>query len=273
MNPLTEILRKTIIELVANINTIDDLNYLISQASGIIAFRENEMLGYNSPVQEVSEVEIDNQSPKGVIENQSPKVVIENQSPKEDISVSSVFSKDENPTITESKSWSAIVKANAPPSSVCSNSVSSTICSRDNEQQGDYDNEHKFIKGITKGSEKLYIIHGINDFIESMLEQGIEFWKIQYYIYFSNKENDTTCSVSKEDAKHQEMAPKILEAYTQNKLLNFDNTHNFYEFIEYYFNKIVKKKDGKYSKNITAPIVLKVKFLLQINRRIMKQKY
>ena len=264
MSTVEDILKKAVCDLVEKINNIEDLNYLINQASGIIAFRENEMLGYNNPVQEVHEV---------VIENQSPKSVVDNQSPKEDVSVSSVFSKDENPTITESKSWTAVVKKNAPPSSVCSNSVSSTICSRDNEQQEDNDNEHKFIKGITKGSEKLYIIHGINDFIKSMLDQGIEFWKIQYYIYFSNKENDTTCSVSKEDAKHQEMAPKILEAYTQNKLLNFDNNHDFYEFIEYYFNKIVKNEDGKYIKNITAPIVLKVKFLLQINRRIMKQKY
>ena len=241
MSTVEDILKKAVCDLVEKINNIEDLNYLINQASGIIAFRENEMLGYNNPVQEVPEV---------VIDNQSPKSVVDNQSPKEDVSVSSVFSKDENPTITESKSWTAVVKKNAPPSSVCSNSVSSTICSRDNEQQEDNDNEHKFIKGITKGSEKLYIIHGINEFIESMLNQGIEFWKIQYYIYFSNKENDTTCSVSKEDAKHQEMAPKILEAYTQNKLLNFDNTHDFYEFIEYYFNKIIKNEDGKYIKNI-----------------------
>lgn len=270
MSTVEDILRNTICELVKNIKFIDDLNYLVRETSSIIAFRENEMSGYNSPVQEVYQADIESQYAKADTESQSPKKEIDVSSANSSV----VSLKNENPTIAESKSWSAIVKANAPPSSVCSNSVSSTICTRDNEQlEDDEDDEHRVIKGITKGSEKLYIINEINNFIESMLNQDIALWKIQYYIYFSNKENDTTCSVSKEDAKHQEMAPKILEAYSQNKLLHFDDTHEFYEYIEYYFNKIVKKEGGKYVKNITAPIILKVKFLLQINKRISKQKY
>ena len=73
-----------------------------------------------------------------------------------------------------------------------------------------------------------------------MKEQGIPMWKIIYYIYISNKEFDNSASTSVDDAKNNAKSDEILAAYSTNKLLNFDEKHEFFPYMKYYFEKIIK---------------------------------
>ena len=71
------------------------------------------------------------------------------------------------------------------------------------------------------------------------------------------------------------MKDEIFDAYSSNKLINFNEEHNYYEFMKYYFNKIIKlDEDSRYFVSKTdikgQPITLflKKRFLRQINERL-----
>jgi hypothetical protein len=91
----------------------------------------------------------------------------------------------------------------------------------------------------------------------------------------SNKNFDISASTSQEDARQNDKKDKILEDYSNNKLIEFDDEHPYYEYIEYYFNKTINTNGDTYTckkdKN-GNPIVLilKKKFLLLINKFINK---
>ena len=164
---------------------------------------------------------------------------------------------DKMPTFSE------ILKRDLPISPVSPQSVTSTNSSRNSGQQYS-------IEGISYENSKNQKVDDIHEFINSMKEQGIPMWKIIYYIYISNKEFDNSASTSVDDAKNNAKSDEILAAYSTNKLLNFDEKHEFFPYMKYYFEKIIKYEDGKYVKNITGNIFLKTRFLSQINSRIKK---
>jgi len=248
----------------SNIKT-EDLTYLIGELTRIIEFRANEELYYNNqPVNE----EIISVSVVPEEERTEKKIVPIMESPT---------------TVTVKPSFCQILKKDILPSNivssniVSSNSVTSTNSSRNSESKtlirgiGEGNNEDN--ESINHMFEKNKIIINIDDFINSMDDKGFPMWKIIYYLYISNKEMDNSGSSSSEDAIHNGMTKKIFEDYTSNKLINFNEKDSYYEFMEYYFNKIIKF-DGKYVVSKTdikgEPITLflKKRFLRQINERL-----
>jgi hypothetical protein len=174
---------------------------------------------------------------------------------------------------------------------VSSISVTSTNSSRDSEQQysirgiANIDEEiiekmkhnsemNKNIEEITTKNKKIY---NIDTLIKSLLDARIPMWKIMFYFYISNKDFDISSSISAEDARQNDKKFQILEDYTKNKLIDFDHTHPYYEYIEYYFDKTIdydsnndyysckKDKSGN-------PIVLifKNRFLKLINKSMVR---
>ena len=276
MSSIEDVLRETISKLCLNRNIKpEDLTRLIDELTRVIEYRKNEELYYkNQLVNEESTGE------SNVVESKA----VENK--KEEFPIM------ESPTtVTVKPSFSQILKKDLPPSTlvdtssniVSSNSVTSTNSSRNSEPK-------TIIRGIAEGNEnednesinhmfeKNKIINNIDDFINSMVENGFPMWRIIYYLYISNKEIDKSASTSTEDARHNDMKYQIFEAYTSNKLINFNEKHSYYEFMEYYFKKIIKyeEKDKKYVinkldvKGTPINLFLKKRFLRQINERLKK---
>jgi len=258
MSTTNKILSKTIFELSENISNPNFLNNIICQMTYFI---ENENFYQEQQFQE-----------KGVKATFSQNIE-ENSTNIEKNSANSAQPKVEAPEIkvdvNKAPTYSEILKKDSPispispQSVVSSNSVTSTNSSRNSGQQYS-------IEGISYENPKNHKIDDIDEFINSMREQGILMWRIIYYIYISNKEFDNSASVSVEDAENNIIAPKILAAYSSNQLLNFNETDEFFPYMKYYFEKIIKYEDGKYVKNITGNIFLKTRFLSQINSRIKK---
>jgi hypothetical protein len=242
MTATCKTLRKTISELSENISNPNFLNHIICEMTYFI---ENENF-YQE--QKNQEEDISANFTQNIEEN-SAQALVEEHEIKVDV--------DKMPTFSE------ILKRDLPISPVSPQSVTSTNSSRNSGQQYS-------IEGISYENPKNQKVDDIHEFINSMKEQCIPMWKIIYYIYISNKEFDNSASTSVDDAKNNAKANEILEAYSTNKLLNFDEKHEFFPYMKYYFEKIIKYEDGKYVKNITGNIFLKTRFLSQINSRIKK---
>ena len=242
MNATCKTLRKTISELSENISNPNFLNNIIYQMTYFI---ENENFYQEQQFQEKDVSATFSQN----IEENSDKSLGKEHEIKVDVNKAPTFSE--------------ILKRDLPISPVSPQSVTSTNSSRNSGQQYS-------IEGISYENPKNHKIYDIDEFINSMRDQGILMWKIIYYIYISNKEFDNSASTSEEDAKNNVKAPEILNAYSSNKLLNFNETHEFFPYMKYYFEKIIKCEDEKYVKNITGNIFFKTRFLRQINNLITK---
>jgi hypothetical protein len=251
MSAIDKILKKTIFELSENISNTGFLNHIICEMTNFI---ENEKF-YST--QQFQAEDLSNIPPQNIEENSanSSQVMVEEPQIKVDVSKA--------PTFSEILKKDLPISPISSQSVVSSNSVTSTNSSRNSGQQ-------YFIEGISYENPKNQKVDDINEFMNSMLEQGIVMWRIIYYIYISNKEFDNSASTSVEDAENNIIAPKILAAYSSNQLLNFNEIHEFFPYMKYYFEKIIKYENGKYVKNITGNIFLKTRFLSQITSRIKK---
>ncbi len=243
MTATCKTLRKTISELSENISNPNFLNNIICQMTYFI---ENENFHQEQQFKKKGVSATFSQN----IEENSDQALVEEHEIKVDV--------NKTPTFSE------ILKRDLPISPVSPQSVTSTNSSRNSGQQ------QYSIEGISYENPKNHKIDDIDEFINSMRDQGILMWRIIYYIYISNKEFDNSASTSAEDAKNNVKAPEILDAYSSNQLLNFHENHDFFPYMKYYFEKIIKYEDGKYVKNITGNIFLKTRFLRQINSRITK---
>ena len=291
-----QILEETLFKLIKQeeLNS-SDLNYLLGEVIRLIEFRKNEKL-YNEQFNQNTDVNPQyfegNGNQVSVEASVEEKSVVNSQT----IEKSSVDNSESKKALVEipsvnTKTFKDVLSKNLSPSDsiVSSNSVTSTNSSHNSEQK-------YFIRGINEANEAMIetmkqnpqfkdkiddiiktnkIITNPNDFINSMLDYGIPMWKIMYYFYMSNKNFDISASTSQEDARQNDKKDKILEDYSNNKLIEFDDEHPYYEYIEYYFNKTIDTKGDTYTckkdKN-GNPIVLilKKKFLLLINRFINK---
>ena len=248
MSTIDKILKKTIFELCENISNTGFLNHIICEMTNFI---ENEQF-YST--QQFQGQDVSASFPQNIEENSAQALVEE---PKIKVDVNKA------PTFSEILKRDLPISPISSQSVVSSNSVTSTNSSRNSEQQYS-------IEGISYENPKNHKIDDIDEFINSMREQGILMWRIIYYIYISNKEFDNSASTSAQDAENNVKAPEILAAYSSNQLLNFNEIHEFFPYMKYYFEKIIKYEDGKYVKNITGNIFLKTRFLSQINSRIKK---
>jgi hypothetical protein len=294
----------------------EDFTYFICVITRMIEYRKNEKLyRKDKAVNEVSgesissntfsEKTVETEKESSIIEHGSKKIVeadeesliIEDGSEKTLKNEKESLIMDSPTTVTAKPSFKEILKKDLPPSNVdtsytivSSNSVTSTNSSRDSEQHysirgiADIDEEviekmkhnsemNKNIEEIINKNKKIY---NIDTLIKSLLYARIPMWKIMFYFYISNKDFDISSSISAEDARQNDKKFQILEDYTKNKLINFDDTHPYYEYIEYYFDKTIdynrdndfysckKDKSGN-------PIVLifKNRFLKLINKYIM----
>ena len=289
-----KILQDTLFKLIEQeeLNS-SDLNYLLGEVIRLIEFRKNEKL-YNE--QFIQNTDVNPQNIEGNSNEASVEASVEEKSVvnSQTIEKSSVDNSESKKALVEipsvnTKTFKDVLSKNLSPSDsiVSSNSVTSTNSSHNSEQK-------YFIRGINEANEAMIetmkqipqfkdkiddiiktnkIITNPNDFINSMLDYGIPMWKIMYYFYMSNKNFDISASTSQEDARQNDKKDKILEDYSNNKLIEFDDEHPYYEYIEYYFNKTIDTKGDTYTckkdKN-GNPIVLilKKKFLLLINRFI-----
>ena len=248
MSGIDKILKKTIFELSENISNTGFLNHIICEMTNFI---ENEQF-YST--QQFQGQDVSASFPQNIEENSAqPKV----EEPEIKVDVNKA------PTYSEILKKDSPISPISPQSVVSSNSVTSTNSSRNSGQQYS-------IEGISYENPKNQKVDDINEFINSMLDQGILMWRIIYYIYISNKEFDNSASTSPQDAENNVKALEILAAYSSNQLLNFNEIHEFFPYMKYYFEKIIKYEDGKYVKNITGNIFLKTRFLSQINSRIKK---
>jgi len=254
MSGIDKILKKTIFELSENISNTGFLNHIICEMTNFI---ENENFYREQQFQEEG---VSPSFPQNIEENSanssnSDQALVEEPQIKVDV--------NKAPTFSEILKKDLPISPISTQSVVSSNSVTSTNSSRNSGQQ-------YFIEGISYENPKNQKVDDIDEFMNSMLEQGIVMWRIIYYIYISNKEFDNSASVSVEDAENNIIAPKILAAYSSNQLLNFNETDEFFPYMKYYFEKIIKYEDGKYVKNITGNIFLKTRFLSQIKICIKK---
>ena len=272
MSSIDDVLRETISKLSLDTNLkTEDFTYLIGEFARIIDYRKNQEFYYNNEsVNEVSGGSIINIFSEKTIEADKESPIIEHGS-KKTVETEKESTIIESPTtVTLKRSFKEILtqdgsQSNVDTSSsiVSSNSVTSTNSSRNSGQQYS-------IEGISYENPKNQKVDNIHEFINSMLDQGILMWRIIYYIYISNKEFDNSASTSAQDAENNVKALEILAAYSSNQLLNFNEIHEFFPYMKYYFEKIIKYEDGKYVKNITGNIFLKTRFLSQINSRIKK---
>jgi hypothetical protein len=307
MTSIDDVLRETIskLSLDANLKT-EDFTYLIGEFARIIEYRKNQEFYYNNqPMNEVNGC-VSNTSSENTIESGFEKAdeskkesVIIETSPEKTSQNNEEPSTTESPTtVTAKPSFKEILKKDGSNSNidtssnvVSSNSVTSTNSSRNSGQQhsiagiGIFDEEiiekmkhnpemNKNIEEITIKNKKIY---NIDTLIKSLLDAGIPMWKIMFYFYISNKEFDISASSSIEDARQNDKKFQILEDYSKNKLINFDDTHPFYEYIEYYFDKTIdynSKNDYFISKKDKSgnPIVLifKNRFVKLINKSMTR---
>ena len=290
MSSIDDVLRETISKLSLDVNLkTEDFTYLIGEFARIIEYRKNQDLYYNNQ-------SVNNESPQKTIETEKESPIIEHCSEKtvEDEKESLIM--DSPTTVTEKPSFKEILKKDLPPSNVdtsstivSSNSVTSTNSSHNSEQQvfirgiANIDEEiiekmknnsemNKNIKEITTKNKKIY---NIDTLIKSLLYAGIPMWKIMFYFYISNKQFDISASTSSKDALQNNKMVQILEDYSKNKLIDFNDTHPYYEYIEYYFDKTIDyNSDNNYytCKNDKSgnPIVLifKNRFVKLINNFI-----
>ena len=254
MSSVDDVLRETISKLSLDVNLkTEDFTYLISEFARIIEYRKNQDLYYNNQ-------SVNDESPEKTIETEKESPIIEHCSEKtvEDENESLIM--DSPTTVTGKPSFKEILKKDLPPSNidtsstiVSSNSVTSTNSSHNSEQQvfirgiANIDEEiiekmknnsemNKNIKEITTKNKKIY---NIDTLIKSLLYAGIPMWKIMFYFYISNKQFDISASTSSKDALQNDKMFQILEDYSKNKLIDFNDTHPYYEYIEYYFDKTI----------------------------------
>lgn len=303
MTSIDDVLRETISKLSLDTNLkTEDFTYLIGEFARIIEYRKNQEFYYNNQqMNEVSNTFSDNTTEPGfekADENKKESAIIET-SPEKTSQNNEEPSTTESPTtVTAKPSFKEILKKDGSNSNidtssnvVSSNSVTSTNSSRNSGQQhsiagiGIFDEEiiekmkhnpemNKNIEEITIKNKKIY---NIDTLIKSLLDAGIPMWKIMFYFYISNKEFDISSSTSSEDARQNDKKFQILEDYSKNKLINFDDTHPFYEYIEYYFDKTIdynSKNDYFISKKDKSgnPIVLifKNRFVKLINKSMTR---
>jgi len=273
MSSTEGILKQAISQLIQQIPDIEDLNHLLGESLNIISFSENEEIlkgSLSNLIEKISNTGGLNHLISvmtNIIEfrkNKKTKVV----EPQPDVENLEDF-----PKLQEKKqSYKEAAGKGIPSSPSSSNSVMSTNSSHNNEQSDDT----KYITGITKGNQNNYIITNINDFIYSMINIKIPMWKIMYYLYISNKEFDNSGSTSTEDANNNQIAYEILDAHSSNKLIKFDENHEYYSFIVYYFNKIIKCENKEYSIKIknkegnSIRLFFRTRFLIQINKLFKK---
>lgn len=273
MSSTEEILKQAISQLIQQIPDIEDLNHLLGESLNIILFYENEetlmklLLILTEKISNTGGLNHLISVMTNIIEFRKNKKtnVVEPQPDVENL--------EDFPKLEEKKqSYKEAVGKGIPSSPSSSNSVMSTNSSHNNEQSDD----SKYIRGIAKGNQHNYIISNINDFIKSMIEIKIPMWKIMYYLYISNKEFDNSVSTSVEDAKNNQIAHEILDAHSSNKLIKFDENHEYYSFIVYYFNKIIGYENNEYSIKIknkegnSIRLFFRTRFLIQINKLFKK---
>jgi len=287
MSSIDKVLRETISKLSLDINIkTEDLTYLISEFAKIIEFRTNEVL-YHSNQQFQAENEVSTNILQN-IEEKSDNVTMQAvvaEEPQKKVDV-----------VIKTLTFSDVLRKDLPispistQSVVSSNSVTSTNSSRDSEQQ-------YFINGINDASDetrenmaknvemrdnidgiisKNKIISNPDNFINSMLDCEIPMWKVMFYFYMSNKQYDISASTSKEDARQNDKKIDILQDYSNNLLINYDESHPYHEYIEYYFNKTIEYNNSKYickKDKEGHPIVLifKNRFLKLINNFIKRK--
>jgi len=262
MNPINKILNETISKLSENISNTGFLNHIILEMTNFI---ENENFYREQQLQE----NVSNISSQNIETNSANSANSSNSANSANNNECLVEEPEIKVDVIKTPTFKDILKKDLPISpisskSVSSESVTSTNSSRNSGQQ-------YFIEGLSYENPKNQKIDDLDEFINSMLEQGIPMWRIKYYIYFSNKEFDNSASISAEDAENNVKSIEILLAYSSNKLLNLDENHEFFQYIKYYFNKIIKIEGGKYVKTISGNIFLKTRFLSQINNRIKRE--
>jgi hypothetical protein len=280
MSAIHEILADTISKLSQNITNTQFLNHIICEMT---TFIENEKFYQLQQYQE--EEVVSTNIPQNIEEksaNVSTQAVIEEPQKKVDV--------------IKTPTFSDVLRKDLPPSPistqsvVSSNSVTSTNSSRDSEQQyfinGINDASDETRENMAKNSEmrdnidgivsKNKIINNTDNFINSMLDCEIPMWKVMFYFYMSNKQYDISASTSKEDSRQNDKKIDILEDYSNNLLINYDESHPYHEYIEYYFNKTIEYNNGKYickKDKEGHPIVLifKNRFLKLINNFIKRK--
>jgi hypothetical protein len=276
INSNNEVLKQTFCKLIKDVSGTGDLNHLLTETTKIIEYRRNEELFLKQEL-----VDSNNSTSQYVNENNNQV----DETKLEEIDV-------DRPISSNKPSFSEILKKDLPPSTIVSSiSVTSTNSSRNSEQQHSirgitfFDDEtiekmthnpemNKNIEKITSKNKKII---NIDILIKSLLDCGVPMWRIMFYFYISNKEFDISASTSSEDARQNDEKFQILEDYSNNKLIDFNDTHYYYQYIEYYFDKTIaynsendyytckKDKSGN-------PIVLifKNKFVKLINNFIKK---
>ena len=239
MSAIGNILRNTISELLKNISDNGFLNHIICEMTNFI---ENEKFYSTQKFQEQYVSASFNQN----IEENSAQPKVEEPEIKVDV--------NKAPTYSEILKKDSPISPISSQSVVSSNSVTSTNSSRNSGQQYSiggivlFEEEiiekmkhnpemNKNIDEITIKNKKIY---NIDTLIKSLLDAGIPMWKIMFYFYISNKEYDISASSSSEDARQNDKKFQILEDYSKNKLINFDDNHPFYEYIKYYFDKTIE---------------------------------
>ena len=270
MSSTEGILKQAISQLIQQIPDIEDLNHLLGESLNIISFYENE-----ETLMKLLLILTEKISNTGGLNHLISVMtnIIEFRKNKKTEIVQDIENLEQFPKLEEKKqSYKEAAGKGIPSSPSSSNSVMSTNSSHNNEQFDDT----KYITGITKGNQNNYIITNINDFIYSMINIKIPMWKIMYYLYISNKEFDNSVSTSTEDAKNNQIADEILDAHSSNKLIKFDENHEYYSFIAYYFNKIIRYENNEYSIKIknkegnSIRLFFRTRFLIQINKLFKK---
>lgn len=239
MSSIDKILKNTIFELSENILDTSFLNHIICEMTNFI---ENEKFYSTQKFQEQYVSASFNQN----IEENSAQPKVEEPEIKVDV--------NKAPTYSEILKKDSPISPISSQSIVSSNSVTSTNSSRNSGQQYSIGGivlfEEEIIekmkhnpemnKNIDKITIKNKKIYNIDTLIKSLLDAGIPMWKIMFYFYISNKEYDISASSSREDARQNDKKFQILEDYSKNKLINFDDNHPFYEYIKYYFDKTIE---------------------------------
>lgn len=284
MSSIDTVLRETISKLSLDINIkTEDLTYLIGEFARIIEFRTNEVLYHNT--QQFQAEAVSTNIPQNIEENSAivEQAIVEEPQKKVDVVI-------KTPTFSDVLRKDLPISPISTQSVVSSNSVTSTNSSRDSEQQyfinGINDSNDETRENMEKNAEMRDNIDGIvsknkiisnpDNFINSMLDCEIPMWKVMFYFYMSNKQYDISASTSKEDARQNDKKIDILQDYSNNLLINYDEAHPYHEYIEYYFNKTIEYNNGKYickKDKEGHPIVLifKNRFLKLINNFIKRK--
>jgi hypothetical protein len=279
INSNNEVLKEAFFKLIKDVSGTGDLNHLLTETTKIIEYRREEELFLKQQL-------IDSNNPTSQYVNENNNEVGETK-----VEVIDVDSKEES-TFNNKPSFSEMLKRDLPPSTIVSSiSVTSTNSSRNSGQQHSIrgitifddetiekmSNNPEMNKNIEKITSKNKKIINIDILIKSLLDCGVPMWRIMFYFYISNKEFDISASTSSEDARQNDKKFQILEDYSNNNLINFNDTDYYYQYIEYYFDKTIaynsendyyickKDKSGN-------PIVLifKNKFVKLINNFIKK---